>query len=143
MRIQSLEQLQMFAQKLADKISPGDIVLLSGPLGVGKTTLTQLIAQCLGVTGAVTSPTYTYIHIHPFNTAENVALLAHIDLYRVESPQDFHSIGILELVNDPRVLSIIEWGEKFADLLPRHTLSIKITPKKDGAREIEAEPSLF
>jgi tRNA threonylcarbamoyladenosine biosynthesis protein TsaE len=114
-----------FGRQLAARLKPGDVVALTGDLGAGKTCLVKGIAAGLGVTQEITSPTFTLIHEAP--------PLAHVDLYRLDSVA---GIGLEEYLQPPWI-TVIEWAEKAASLLPAHTIRIRLTVTGENSRQIE------
>jgi tRNA threonylcarbamoyladenosine biosynthesis protein TsaE len=84
----------------------GSILLLTGPMGAGKTTLTQYILQALGFMGEVTSPTYTLIHEYP----SPAGLVVHIDAYRMQDQSMLYQLGLEDYIAEARLV-IIEWGQ--------------------------------
>lgn len=114
MRLESLEDTRRFAQQLAQTLPEGSLVLLTGAMGVGKTTLVKFLAQALGFEGEVTSPTYTLIHEYP--TPQG--LLVHIDAYRMADQEELYHLGLEEYLPEARLV-LIEWGrpEVFPDSL--------------------------
>ena len=110
----SPEQTAEIASQIAALIPAPAVIQLTGNLGAGKTTLSQSLVHAWGAASPeeVSSPTFTLIHEY----GEPVAVY-HIDLYRLDSPAEVYSLGLDEIFDSPaRVL--IEWGEKFAPLLP-------------------------
>ena len=109
------------------------MVLLIGELGAGKTTLTKGIVEGLGVASAddVSSPTYTLIHEY----GEPVSVY-HVDLYRLETLKEVRRLGLEDLFDEP-VLVLIEWGERFRELLPDDLIEIRLTHEGDDRRKIE------
>ncbi len=122
------EALEAFGQELAGQLLLGSVVLLIGPMGAGKTTLTKGIARGLGFTGEVTSPTYTYIHEYP--TPQGV--LVHSDAYRLEDARKLFKMGLEELIENAR-LTVIEWGEGLRDDLENPVL-IRLEPMAEGRK---------
>lgn len=122
------EALEAFGETLAAKLEPGSVVLLVGPMGAGKTTLTKGIARGLGFAGEVTSPTYTYIHEYP--TPQGV--LIHSDAYRLEDAKKLLSMGLEELIEGTR-LTVIEWGEGLRDDL-EHPVLISLSLYGEGRK---------
>lgn len=106
MEIRSLADTHRLAQQLAEQLPQGAIVLLTGPLGVGKTSLVQQLARYLGFEGEVTSPTYTLIHEYPTPRG----LLIHIDAYRLENQEDLYGLGLEDYLPVARAV-LIEWGQ--------------------------------
>jgi tRNA threonylcarbamoyladenosine biosynthesis protein TsaE len=129
--LKHLEDTRSFAQQLVQRLPEGALVLLTGPMGAGKTTLVKFIAQALGFKGEVTSPTYTLIHEYP--TAEG--LLVHIDAYRMADQEELYHLGLEDYLPEARLI-LIEWGkpEVFPD-----SLEIRLTPTPQG-RQLELIP---
>lgn len=100
------EDLERFGETLARAAPFGAVLVLIGPMGAGKTTLTKGLAKGLDFAGEVTSPTYTYIHQYPTPHGE----LVHIDAYRLEDARSLWRMGLEELLEAAR-LTVIEWGE--------------------------------
>lgn len=108
----------------------GDILALQGTLAAGKTTLTKGIARGLGVEEPVTSPTFTLISEY-----EGRLHVYHMDVYRLDTTDDFAAIGAEELLYGEGV-SIIEWSEKIADILPEDVITVRLEACGDGERRI-------
>jgi len=109
---------------LASCVRPGDVVLLVGDLGAGKTTLAQGLAAGLGVAGPVTSPTFTLVREYPLADApDGLARLLHADVYRLESLEEVADLGLAELVEEEAVL-LVEWGDVAAPALGPSTLTV-------------------
>jgi tRNA threonylcarbamoyladenosine biosynthesis protein TsaE len=119
--------------KLACELPRRGVVLLIGNLGAGKTTLAKGIAQGLGAANSeeVSSPTFTLIHEYGEEGA-----VYHIDLYRLDEPRQVATLGLDELF-DRDALILIEWGERFSQLLPAARTEIRIRTAAEDAREIE------
>ena len=119
-----------FGLDLAGKLKAGDIVALIGDLGTGKTTLTKYIAEGLGVTERITSPTFTIVSERHSGRLP----LYHFDVYRLESGEDMFDIGADEYF-DAGGVCIIEWADQVAEVLPDETLCIFIEyGEKEGER---------
>lgn len=119
--------------RLGCLLRAGDVVALSGDLGAGKTCFVQGIAEGLGVRGPVTSPSFVLIAEH-----EGRLRLYHVDLYRLEDVEAIRALGLEELLGSDGV-TVIEWGERAAPLLPAGTLRVRITFAGETAREVEFE----
>jgi tRNA threonylcarbamoyladenosine biosynthesis protein TsaE len=116
---------------LAACLLPHDVVVLTGELGAGKTTLVQGIARGLGATEHVASPTFTLVREY---TSGRVPL-AHVDLYRLEREQDVLDLALDELEDGERVL-LVEWGDPVAELIAEERLRIELTADTDDVRRI-------
>jgi len=118
-------------ERLGRELQRG-VVLLIGNLGAGKTTLAKGIVYGLGVAEPedVSSPTFTLIHEY------GGGRVYHIDLYRLEEPREVETLGLDELF-DRDALVLIEWGERFPQMLPAARTEIRIRALEDDAREIE------
>jgi tRNA threonylcarbamoyladenosine biosynthesis protein TsaE len=119
-------------RRLAAELPKKAVVLLIGNLGAGKTTLAKGIAEGLGAASPdeVSSPTFTLIHEY------GGGRLYHIDLYRLEEPREVETLGLDELF-DREAIVLIEWGERFPQLLPADRIEIHLKAAEDDAREIE------
>ena len=128
---------------LASVLVPGDVVLLVGDLGAGKTVLAQGIAVGLGVTDTVTSPTFTLVRPLPCGHGP-VRTMLHADLYRLEHRREVVDLALGELVEDEAV-AVVEWGEAAAPLLGADALTVRIVaPDLQGeetGRVLALEPS--
>jgi tRNA threonylcarbamoyladenosine biosynthesis protein TsaE len=109
----SPEETIAVGRTLATELSPPVVVLLIGDLGAGKTTLTKGIASALNAAAEedVTSPTFTLVHEYARNKAGGPHMY-HVDLYRIENAHELETLGIEDLITDPRAIVVIEWGEK-------------------------------
>jgi len=114
---ESPEDTQNLGRRVAEYASPGDVFALVGPMGSGKTQFVKGICSALGVDQSnVTSPTFAIAHEY-----EGEYSIVHLDLYRLESEGDVINIGIEDYLSS-RVLTVIEWPEIAADLLPANTV---------------------
>jgi tRNA threonylcarbamoyladenosine biosynthesis protein TsaE len=120
-------------EAFARVLSPGDIVLLSGTLGAGKTTFVKGVAQGLGVSERVTSPTFTMVREHHCEGARGIETLHHCDVYRVESLDEVLDLALGELVEDAAV-ALVEWGELAATIFGRDVMTVDFDVIDDDAR---------
>jgi tRNA threonylcarbamoyladenosine biosynthesis protein TsaE len=113
----------------------GDVILLDGDLGAGKTTFTQGFARCLGVTETVTSPTFTLVRSYRTNAGFD---LYHADLYRLEQLSEVVDLALPEVLEDGGA-AVIEWGERGGPALGPAHLSIQIShdERSEDARRLE------
>lgn len=102
----SAPETEAAGERLARRLAPGDVLLLEGPLGSGKTTFVRGLARALGVRGHVSSPTFQLVRVY-----EGEVPLAHADLYRLEDPAEaLPDLGLEELLD--RGIAVIEWGDR-------------------------------
>jgi tRNA threonylcarbamoyladenosine biosynthesis protein TsaE len=133
----SPEDTRELAAAVAGLARGGDLVLLAGELGAGKTCFTQGFGRALGVDEQITSPTFTLLR--PY---EGTALrLLHADVYRLEHLQEFLDLGIVEQV-DGDAVAVIEWGDMAEPALPADFLEIRLAYDEGGdeARRVELRP---
>jgi len=124
------EEMAEFGARLAAELRAGDLVLLNGELGAGKTTLTRGIGDALGVRGAVTSPTFVLARTHP--RAEG-APLVHVDAYRLRSAMELDDLDI----DFAGSIVIVEWGAGLTDGITDDWLSIDIVRPHGGDADPE------
>lgn len=116
--LNTLEDTEQMAEKIAGEIVGGQILALSGPVGAGKTTFAKLFAAALGIEKTVLSPTYTLLQPYTLpKPVHGIRTLIHIDAYRLESPAELLAIGFEDFLNDPTTIILIEWAENVAELL--------------------------
>ena len=115
---------------LARLLQAGDMVLLTGPLGAGKTTMTRGVGEGLQVFGTVSSPTFVIARTHK-REASSVPLV-HVDAYRLGSPAEFDDLDI----DLGRSIVLVEWGRGFADGLTENYLDIEIERDQTGESEV-------
>jgi tRNA threonylcarbamoyladenosine biosynthesis protein TsaE len=116
--VSTLDELRSLAERVAQEIAVGDVVLLSGRLGVGKTTFTQFLGKALGVQANITSPTYTLIGEYPVVGHGEIITLIHMDLYRMGQSEKVLPLSkeyIQDVVGSAsrnRAIVVIEWAER-------------------------------
>lgn len=129
---------QAAAAAVAGVLEAGDVVLLDGDLGAGKTTFTQGLARALGVAEAVTSPTFTLVHSYP--TAAGFDLL-HVDVYRLERLNEIVDLALPEQLEDGAA-AVVEWGGRAAPAFAPDYLQINLTVAGDGGGRVLAFDSV-
>ena len=117
----SADETQALGQRLAKRLLPGDVIAYFGDLGAGKTALTRGIAQGLGVTDLVTSPTYTIVNEYLTGRIP----LFHFDMYRLGSSDELFDIGWDDYLARGGVCAV-EWSERVSDALPEDTIFVDI-----------------
>jgi len=120
-----------FGRILAKKLSQGDVVYLSGDLGVGKTTLIRGLLRALGYRDRVKSPSYGLVESYDLAGRQ----IHHLDLYRLGHAEEIEYLGIPDLLDENSLL-LIEWAEKGEGYLPEATLRIRIEDLSDGSRNL-------
>jgi len=136
-RTASEEETVALGKRLARGLPVHGVVLLTGNLGAGKTTLAKGIVSGLAAAPAdeVSSPTFTLIHEY------GNGRVYHVDLYRLEEPRELATLGLDELF-ERDALVLIEWGERFARFLPAERTEIRIRAVGQDEREIEVTETL-
>ena len=121
------------AGRVASSLRPGDVVLLIGDLGAGKTTFAKALAKALGVSEPVTSPTFTLMRHYPLPGGPT---LLHLDAYRLDGPAGLDELGLSELLDDGAI-AVIEWGDIVAAGIGDDRLEIVFDWVDEGTRRIE------
>lgn len=119
--------------RIAAELRAGDLVLLNGELGAGKTTLTRGIGAALGVRGAVTSPTFVLARTHP---REHGAPLVHVDAYRLGSALELDDLDL----DFAASIVVVEWGAGLLDGITQDWLEVDISRPHGGEAEAEIQP---
>ena len=117
---------------LAREVSPGTVVLLCGDLGAGKTVFSRGFARGLGVTEPVSSPTYTIVQEYELGSGSR---LYHMDLYRIGDEHAALGFGVDEFLNEPGAISLVEWPERIAGLLPDDAVRVELKHRSPEERE--------
>jgi tRNA threonylcarbamoyladenosine biosynthesis protein TsaE len=121
------DETRKTGEQVAGWLQAGDVVLLHGDLGAGKTTLAQGIAVGLGVEGLISSPSFVLINEYEIATDKIPGRLFHVDLYRLRDEADLGSIGYAEIIAPITSVTLVEWPERAPDLLPQDYLLIEFT----------------
>lgn len=127
------EATEAFGARLAAVVRPGDVVTLSGPLGAGKTSIARGLLAALGLTGEAPSPTFAIVQ--PYAPPETRLPVMHVDLYRIENPDEIEELGIDEAQADS--VLIVEWPERAPDRWPE-ALALTLDFAPDGGRALTA-----
>ncbi len=130
-KIGSLQECQKLAVSFAKTLAEGDVVVLSGDLGAGKTTFTQFVLRSLGVKEVVNSPTFSILKSY-----NGKFRFEHIDAYRINTDEALN-IGLDELLSKKDRVFFIEWAENIAPLIPKKRISVRITHLGETEREFE------
>ncbi len=135
---QSDKETRELGQKIAHSLHGGDIIILKGDLGAGKTTLTKGIAEGFGIAEDITSPTFTLMNLYKVeNSPSKIKTLVHIDTYRLKNEQELLDIGVEDYLGQPDIVTIIEWPEKIPTLLQnKKVLTVTIEHNTPNERTI-------
>jgi DNA polymerase len=144
----SPEETQAIGARLAVLLKPDDVLLLSGDLGTGKTEFAKGVALGLGISEAVSSPTFNLLLVHQLPTGalpDGIAgpntdsklphSLYHFDLYRLETSDQLTDLDYFRLLEDGAI-SLVEWGDRFSDALPKDYMLIKLSVLEDGRHQL-------
>ena len=132
--VPTAHDMQALGERLADLLQPGDVVIASGDLGAGKTTLTQGIGRGLASAGPIISPTFVLSRVHPSTTDRPT--LVHVDAYRLRSPYELDDLDLDATV--PTAVTVVEWGQGIAEGLAEDRLEIDIwTSDPDGSATVD------
>ena len=118
-----------FAKKFASKLNQGDVLVLSGDLGSGKTKFTEGFLSYFGLEDEISSPTFTIVNEYHKNDIN----IYHFDVYRLEDSSEFYAIGGDEYFD--KGICIIEWGELIEDALPKNYIKIDFSRNSENENE--------
>jgi tRNA threonylcarbamoyladenosine biosynthesis protein TsaE len=132
----SEEDTLAFGRRLATLLPPQAVILLIGDLGTGKTTLAKGIVEGRGAARAedVSSPTFTLIHEY----GDPVSVY-HADLYRLDTLEQARGLGLEDIYDKPAALVLIEWGERFPQLIPEKRIEIRLFHAGENVRQIQVQ----
>lgn len=136
-KTKNVDETIELGKKMATDFKAGDIILLNGDLGAGKTALTKGIAKFFNIKKEITSPTFALMNIYEINNAE-IKNLVHIDTYRLKNEDEILMIGVEDYLGNNETICIIEWPEKISNILKKFkTKIINIEHLGDDERKIE------
>ena len=134
--VNNLKETESLAKEFAASLKVGDVVLLNGDLGAGKTTFTQFAFKELGVTDVVNSPTFAVVKSYQ----AKLCTVHHFDCYRV-NVEEAIECGFDEILSDRNTIIFIEWSEMIAPLIPKDCILVNIKQVDQDKREIFIERS--
>lgn len=132
----SVAQTQAIGAALSKQLEPNDVLILLGDMGAGKSEFTRGLARGLGVTGYVTSPTFTIMQLHDTGRLP----LYHFDWYRLESAEELYELSMDEYLQSGGV-AVIEWPSRAEEVLPESYLEVALEPLSDDERQITFTPA--
>ena len=127
----STAETRALGEKIAARLQPGDVLLLEGGLGAGKSELTRGIARGLGVTETVTSPSFTILNVYESGRCP----LYHFDWYRLESAEELYELGMDEYLGGDGI-AVVEWAERCPEVVPEGSIHIRIDVTGEETRVI-------
>jgi len=120
----SPQETEKFGIKLSQKLTGGDILLLSGDLGARKTALVKGIAKGLGIQNEITSPTFTLMNIYDIKDKKRkIETMVHIDTYRLKHEKELLEIGVEDYLGKDNTVCLVEWPEKIINILKNKALN--------------------
>lgn len=134
----STQKTKELADQLASQLSGGEIILLTGELGAGKTTFTGFLAKALGFDARVQSPTFILHRIYRAPESNKIVQIHHLDLYRLTEESEFEDLGIDEMATSDSVV-IIEWPNKFLGKIKGKIISINFEVLSENERKIQIQ----
>ncbi len=135
----SPQETKALGRSLAKDLKGSEVLLLFGNLGAGKTLFLQGLAEGLGVSGPVNSPTFNIMRLYKFKRDKRSQTFCHIDAYRLSSGEDLQTLGIEEIWQDKNSITAIEWAENISDIVPEKYYKISIAQTGEEKREITIE----
>ncbi len=139
LELSTVEDTEDLGRRLAGLLGPGDLVILDGPLGAGKTALARGLGDGLGVRGPVTSPTFVISRVHPPDPARGGRLaLVHVDAYRLGGVSEVDDLDLDASAGD--CVTVVEWGGGKVEQLADSHLLIRLERRDDDSRVIELTP---
>lgn len=133
MLLETVEDTWAFGARLAEVLRPGDLLILNGALGAGKTALTQGIGRGLDVAGTVASPTFVIARVH-----KGTIPLVHVDAYRLGGLAELDDLDLDATVEES--VTVVEWGAGVAEQLSGEYLEIRLHRRPDDVRELTLHP---
>lgn len=138
--VATADDMRRLGELIGGRLSAGDVVVLAGPLGAGKTTLVQGIAAGLQVRGTITSPTFVIARVHPSTVGGPD--LVHVDAYRLGGRLELDDLDLDASVGES--VTVVEWGEGLADVLTEAPLAVRIhrPDAESETRQVALPPQL-
>ncbi|MBI4433462.1 tRNA (adenosine(37)-N6)-threonylcarbamoyltransferase complex ATPase subunit type 1 TsaE [Candidatus Uhrbacteria bacterium] len=137
----SEQETARIAMRMARTLRGGEVILLDGELGAGKSVFVRGLARGLGIRARVTSPTFVLMRIYE-TTRAGPRFLVHVDAYRVRNAAELEGIGLSEWIARPDAVVAIEWGARVSELVekcPRYLVRLAASDQGDDARQITVE----
>lgn len=136
MKINSEAEMLEFGREFAKNLELPAVIELVGDVGTGKTTFTRGLAAGLGIAEPITSPSFTISKRYAFAKSDLSGELIHYDFYRLDDPGIMRE-DLVEALNLPNSIVVVEWGNDIADLLPSHKIHLQLSLSPDESRTVE------
>lgn len=127
------KETKKLGESFAKKLHGNEIMLLYGTLGAGKTTFVQGLAKGLGIQKRIISPTFIIMRSYELS---DVKYFYHIDLYRLQSEKEIKGLGLVELMQNPKNIVVIEWPERLGAFIPKKRIEIHFETSGENERKI-------
>ncbi len=138
--VKNQDETRKFAEEIAGRLKPGDTVALYGDLGAGKTTFVSMVLDILGFEDRVQSPTFVVSRIYgKAGSSSPVKSVNHLDLYRIQSPEEVNDLGLEDYFDREDSLTFIEWPEVAEKFLPSGTIKIFFEVTGENERKINVQ----
>lgn len=124
-----------WAKKFATTLKGGEVISLEGNLGAGKTVISKGIAQGLGITEVVNSPTFVLMKVYSVKRG-SIENLIHVDAYRLSGHEELLNIGLGDYIGQSNSVVLIEWGDKVKEILPQQVIRVQVEQKGETERVI-------
>lgn len=129
----SPEETEKLGEEVANSLEKQNLVFLFGNLGSGKTTFAKGFAKGLRIAERIISPTFIIIREHEIKNRK----FYHIDLYRIQSPDDIRGLGLKEILSDEKNIVLVEWAEKLKNILPRKRIELHFEDLGENKRRVD------
>lgn len=129
--VRSESEMIAFGRDFSSKLQPGDVVALNGEMGAGKTHFCKGVVEGLGANNSVTSPTFSLVQEYRGGKWP----VFHFDFYRLESSSELETIGWDEYLDEEGII-LVEWAEKFPEVLPEETIELRFERQADESRRV-------
>jgi tRNA threonylcarbamoyladenosine biosynthesis protein TsaE len=127
----SADETRQLAAEIARRCEPGDVILLAGGLGAGKTTFTQGFGSALGIEESITSPTFVLVREYSLDGQRGLRVLFHADVYRLDHLAEIVDLGLGELVEEGGV-ALVEWGDAASPVLGSGALLVRLSSEESA-----------
>lgn len=132
----SEKETQAIAARIAKKLRGGETLGLIGDLGAGKTAFTKGLAEAFGIASRIASPTFVVLKVYPVKKHPTIKRLAHVDAYRLKKADSLKAVGLEDYITDPETVTVIEWADTVAQILPPQAWIIRFSHGAGNERHL-------